>query len=296
MAFTDFLFNGTPPPQVSSASSGASQLPLWYQQYQGQLFNQASSIAGTPYQPYQSQQVAQPTDMQNQGWNSIAQNSSNWQAPMQQAQQTVGGIAQQPYDQGKMNQFVSPYLDNVVGGIRNQGMDMWKNQILPSIQDQFDMNGQSGSTLDQRQLELAGSTLENNIMAQQANAGNQAYGQAQQNYGNFQGQQLNAGTQMGALAQQQSALTGQEGQQLTGAGAEQRGINQQALDTSYQNFQTQQQFPYQQASWMSSILQNSGQVPQMYQTNQSSPYSGQSMGSSPLSQLAGYYSLMNGIG
>lgn len=81
-------------------------------------------------------------------------------------------------------------------------------------------------------------------------------------------QQLAAAGALGGLGQQQF----QQGMGITqaqlGAGGQQQALNQQLLNTAYQDFVNQQQFPYKQAEFATGILRGlpaTGQTSTMYQ-------------------------------
>lgn len=52
MSLTDFLFNGTPPPSVTTYGSTTASLPPWFEAYQQALLGRSNSIAGEPYQAF----------------------------------------------------------------------------------------------------------------------------------------------------------------------------------------------------------------------------------------------------
>lgn len=128
-------------------------------------------------------------------------------------------------------------------------------------------NQQAGLTTGQQNLQAQLATQQlgsgQNLQAQLAN---QQYGLQAQNLGEQSrqfgatlgqqgiGQQISAGQLMGGLGQQAgqyglNALTG-----ILGAGGVQQGFAQQPFDFGYQQFQQSQQYPFQQATYMQSLL------------------------------------------
>jgi hypothetical protein len=102
-----------------------------------------------------------------------------------------------------------------------------------------------------------------------------------------------AGT-LGSLAAQGQQLGLQGAGALDTVGQEQQQQNQQNLNLGYQDFLNQQQYPYQQASWLSQMIggtANPTNTPGMTQGAQTS-YA-PSVGASPLSQSIGLYSALN---
>ena len=84
------------------------------------------------------------------------------------------------------------------------------------------------------------------------------------------GQQLQAAQLLGSLGtqQQQAGLQGLQAQ--LGAGATQQQFAQQPLDFGYQQFQESMKYPYQQATFMQSLLQGLPLASRPYDTGQSS--------------------------
>lgn len=102
-----------------------------------------------------------------------------------------------------------------------------------------------------------------------------------------------AGT-LGGLASTGQTLGLQGAGALDTTGAEQQNLNQQNLSLGYQDFLNQQQYPYQQASWLSQMLSgtaNPTNTPGMTQSAQTS-YA-PSSGPSPLQQSLGLYAGLN---
>lgn len=158
--------------------------------------------------------------------------------------------------------------------------------------------GQLGATSGS----LAGQT--GNLYGQLAGTAGQAMGQ----YGNLMGQltgtmggiygtdmnrMLQAGQGLGTLGGLQQSYGLRDAAALSGIGQEQQALGQQSLDTAYQDFLTQQGWPAQQASFMSSILRGL-QVPASTSTTTTSPYQGY-MSPSPLATLAGLFGAGQGI-
>jgi hypothetical protein len=324
-----FLFQGTTPAQGTNYSQNQSNVPTWLQEYTQGILAQANSIAAQPYQTYGGPRIAPFTQQQTQAQNEVQNIQGQYQPTLTQAQQMAttgsnpsaisGALGYLPQAQGMIQSALAPtaaqmnpYAQNVIGQAETQAQQFWQNQLQPSIDQQYAAAGQSGSSADLRAQEEQANQLTEGIQA----TGNAALGQAYtaaQNAG-LQGAQLTGalgqiggglGYEQGVLGLQGAGTLGslaQTGQQLglQGAGAldttggEQQNLNQQNLSLAYQDFLNQQQYPYQQASWMSQMLSgtaNPTNTPGMTQGAQTSyaPYSG----ASPLSQSIGLYAGLN---
>jgi hypothetical protein len=104
----------------------------------------------------------------------------------------------------------------------------------------------------------------------QAQLANQQAGQYGANLGLQANQQmLGAGQALGGLGTQQFGSQLQGLQSLLNAGQTQQGFNQQPLDFGYQQFQESMKYPYQQATFMQSLLQGLPLQARPYDSGQS---------------------------
>jgi hypothetical protein len=265
-------------------------LPDWYTNYAMDLLSNQQAIAAQPYQTYEGPRVAGFTAPQQQAFEQTAQAATAYQPGLQQAAQAAQqaspymgiGMAS-PYLQQagqssatQVGQYMNPYLDAVVRRIGEVGNRTLQEQILPGIRDKFIGGGTYGGS---RNAELFGrgvrDTMEG-ISANQAQALAQGYqgalGAAQTDLARqaaLAGTAGQLGTYASAAGLQQAgtlAELAQRAQQLglTGAGAlgavgaQQQGLNQQNLDTAYQDFLRQQAYPQQQQQGLITALQGVG--------------------------------------
>lgn len=327
MGVLDFLFQGTTP--STSTSVGTTAVPGWLQQYTAGILGEAANVASQPYPTYQGPRVAETTPDQQSAYQQVRNTVGQYQGPIAQATQlatssanpgAIGqAINQLPQAQSYINSSVAPtaaqinpYVGNVIQNATNQATRFWNQNLKPSIDNTFTNSGQYGSSAHERAAMEQGANLTQQIQdtanAQYANA-----------YQNAQQANLSAGQATGALGQTLGGLgyeqgvlgmqgasqlgnLAQVGQNLGigGAGAldtiglEQQNQNQQNLNTGYQDFLNQQQYPYQQLGWLSQLLNGqSVGVPGGTTTNTyaSNPQNAQT---SPLMGAIGSYIGMTG--
>lgn len=287
MGVLDFLFQGTSP-STTQTSSGTA-VPGWLQQYTAGLLSEGAAVASQPYQAFQGPQVAGRTSDQDAAAAQIRNLQGGYQPAIQQATNLVnssanpGAIGQAIGNLGTAQGYIgasvapdanqiNPYVNNVINQAQNQAKRTWDQTIMPTINNQFTAAGQFGSSANQRAAAQAGA----NITQQIQDTSNAQYANA---YQNAQQANLAAGQATGALGQtlgglgyEQGVLGMQGASQLgnlattgqnlgiSGAGAldtvglEQQNQNQQNLNVAQQNFQNQQQYPYQQLGWLSQLL------------------------------------------
>ena len=321
MAFLDFLTEGKAPQAVPVSSTEQSVLPDWYTNYAMDILSNQQAIANRAFPLYQGPRVADFAPDQQAGFEATRQNAFGFRPELgtasQQTQGTFGrsalGAAQPLMGQAAgmsgvtaaqpflgaaaqtapqvVGQYMNPYTENVVNRIGEMGARTLKEQILPGIEGEMIRAGQFGGT---RQAELTGrgirDTMES-ISAQQAQALQQGYGQAQQaaqadlsrqaglastaggltqaqqqllsELSGRTGQFYGADTEAQLRAAAQTAQLGQQRQQqeMAGAGAlqqvgaAQQGQTQRNLDLAYQDFLQQQAYPQEQVKGMIGALQ-----------------------------------------
>lgn len=113
----------------------------------------------------------------------------------------------------------------------------------------------------QAQLKADLANQQQNLQAGMFSSGQDLKGQLANQQAGLSAAQMNTANQMksaqgiaGLLGQGQGMMQNQLGM-LSGIGGQQQGINQAGLDMMYQDYQNQQQYPYQQIGFLSNILQ-----------------------------------------
>lgn len=329
MSALDFLFQGSTPAQGTNYTQSQSNVPTWLQEYTQGVLAQSNALASQPYQTYGGPRIAGFTPQQTQAQNEVQGIQGQYQPILTQAQQlatsssnpsaitnALGYLPQaQQAIQGAMAPTaasMNPYTQNVINQAEDQATQYWQNTLQPSINNQFTAAGQFGSSANQRAQDITGQQITQNLQDTTNSALSQAFTNAQ-TVGLQGGQALSGlgqvggglGYEQGALGLQGANTLGglaSQGQQLglqgAGAldttGAEQQNLNQQNLSLGYQDFLNQQQYPYQQASWLSQMLSGTAtpqSTPGMTQGANTSyaPYTG----ASPLSQSIGLYAGLN---
>jgi hypothetical protein len=251
-------------------------LPEWAKPYAKESLGKASALTASPYQTYGGERVAQFVPMQKQAFDAAAQQQVADQVGFGSGLAGLAGTTSFR-DQGMAGGFMSPYMQNVV------------DQQMSSAQRQADIAATQRGAQAVRAGAFGGSrqAVENAEAARalasqkgeiQAKGLQSAFEQAQQQFNQEQAQRLNAAQTLGGLGQQQFGqemdITGRQAQ----FGADQRAATQEILSTQYQDFLNQQRAPYDQLSFMSSIIRGTpmGQTTTQYQPP-----------ASPTSQLLG---------
>jgi hypothetical protein len=269
-------------------------LPEWAKPYAKESLGKAAALTSSPYQTYGGERTAQFSPLQKQAFDAAAQQKVADQIGAGSGLAGTAGLAGLTggYKAGQfgsqMGQYMSPYMDAVV------------QRQMESAQRQADIAGTQRGAQAVRAGAFGGSrqAVENAEAARalasqkgeiQAQGLQSAYDRATEMYGREQAlaeqsRQAGLSTALGAAGQ-----LGQLGQQQFGQqmgitdlqqqlGGQQRAATQEILSTQYQDFLNQQRAPFDQLSFMSSIIRGTpmGQTTTAYQPP-----------ASPTSQLIG---------
>jgi len=244
--------------------------PLGSQEYPA--YNQQAAQSAQQYVPGLVAQFSpyQIEAMQGvEGLNGYSQPYFN--AAAQLAAASANPLQPQQFSAGAVNQYLSPYLQDVMGSaVRNinETNAQQQQQVLGNTIARGAFGGDRGSIAQSELARQQG--LANN--ATLANIANTGYGQALGEFNNQQLTNLNAQQQTQALQQnaanafQNIGTQGQAArlaqlQALYGAGQNQQQQQQANLSTAYQQYLNQQAYPYQQLSWLSGLI--NGAAPNM---------------------------------
>lgn len=296
--------------------------PEWYGGASGiikEIIERSRKQAELPYEIYRGERIAPFSSLQNQSFD-LAQRYAQPAHQYGQAQSTIQGALNRnigteisPYIQRgtaapgaeEINQFLNPHQQQVIENIGRYGSRNLTENILPNIQNRFISSGQYGSTGHQNLTGRAIRDTQEGISQAQAQALHGGYNTALQAALGQQERQLQAGQLAGTTSGKdverqllgaealQNLAVAEQNQGLRGVGVlnqlggQQQQQEQNAANTAYQNFQAQQNFPYQQTARLNEIARGLPASTQVYgNTVQPTP---------PLQPQASPYSQMGGL-
>lgn len=219
------------------------------------LVGSATKQSGNPYQAFTGQMVSGTTGQQQLGYGQI-QNAAGVFAPfLQSATGALNGIPQ--FNAATMQNYMSPYTSSVVQSTEAQLNNQDQQQQAALTGNAISAGAFGGDRAAVAASVLGGQQdIANNATI--ANLENTGYLNAQNELNTQQQTGLNTGAAYGALGT--TAL----GNTLNAAGANiQAGTQQQQTQTAidqgqYQLYQSALAYPYQNLSWLSSILGGAG--------------------------------------
>jgi len=264
---------GSPPAQPTQTSTVT--IPEYAQPYMEKLLGKAEALTESPYQTYGQQRIAGTTAQQEAARQEAAGLGTPGQFGVGTGMIGAGGIgalgAGQQYmqmatDPTRTQAFMSPYMQAVTD-IQKQAAtreaQIAQNQANLASARQGTYGG-ARQALMQGERERGLLDRLNQIQAQGSQSAFEAARQAQQ-FGSDLGlrgfgQAAQAGQAMGQLgaAEQAANIERLKAQEAFGAMTQQQ--QQQALDMAYQDFLTQQQYPYKQLGFMSDLLRGSANL------------------------------------
>ncbi len=274
MPVNDFLFEGRPPPSVSTYGQTVESMPKWLSDYTQGLIARANAIGAEGYQPYGGPRIADFTPEEEQAFGMVEENVGAYQPYLDQAGGVLGGGLSQAFGQlgegtrgfpGAVGEYMDPFIGHVLARQNQLAQRQFREETLPGVGDAFTRSGHFGSD---RMMEMAGRATRDfseNLTAQQLAALSGAYGQAGELYGADAGRNLQAAgiagelgiqgsRQYGALGEMASRMGYGDAAAMEAIGRTQRGMEQGSLDLAYGDFRQQRDYPRNTIDWMSSVI------------------------------------------
>lgn len=315
-----FLFDGKPPPSVTTYGSNTTNVPQWLSDYTQGVLSKADAVSGQPYQAYGGPRVAGLTPEQLQAYDltkgGVGAYKPDLNAANAGAQGVLGSVlpgisgnlagAGKTFTGDTVGEYTNPYIENVTNRATELANRNFNENLLPGIESKFTRAGQYGSTrMADTVLKGARDVSENLQSANDASLAN-SYTAGANIFGadaSRQGQlaqtgitgATNASGMLGNLGKMTQELGLGDAASLEAVGAAQQGQNQKNLDTAYGDFQAQRDYPKQQTDWLSNIIRGipNAAIPTQSTTTQTGPAS--SVGPSGIQGLGSLAAILKGI-
>jgi hypothetical protein len=265
----------SPSPSPAPTSTSTTTIPEYAKPQVERLLGKAEAATDAPYQAYGGQRIAEASPEQQAARAGVAGMTQPGQFAAGTGLVGAGGLsslaAGQQYmgmatSPGAQQAFMSPYMQNV--------LDVQKQQAVRDAQQQqlaANLGSVRQGTYGGARQTLAMTERERNLQDQlakiQAGGLQSAYDQAikSMQFGTQAGlqgagQAAQAGAALGQLGTQQQASGIELAKAQEAFGGMGQAERQKALDQAYQDFITQQQYPYKQLGFMSDILRGSANL------------------------------------
>lgn len=331
MSVLDFLFEGKPPKSVTTYGQTIENVPKWMSDYTQGLISRANAAAAEPYIPYGGPRLAGFTPAQEAAFQLTEQNVGAYKpylegatagtvdvlggpSPLEEASPYLEGATKSFADPGMAEQYINPYIENVLKRQESMAGRTLEEKFLPKLQRTFAGAGQYGSRGGFGSMEDIGvrgvRDIQEGLEEQRLATLGTAYGQAADIFGAERGRELQAGEMTGRLgtAGRELGLRGAEqlgglGEAtqrmgltdvaaLEGVGATQRGLDQASLDLAYKDFMEQRDLPFERLGFMSDVIRG---LPHSRAVQSTDVGPAQAYQPSPLSQAVGAYGTYRGL-
>lgn len=256
-----------PAQPAATTQTQQTKLPDYIAPYVGRVLNQAESLAQTPYQEYTGQRLADFNQDQLaafQRWremNPTTPTQDQGAGIVGQAASQLLGAGGQRWDQAAANHYMSPYMQSVVD-IQKREAQRDFDKYAPTIDAEAARAGAFGGDRHGLVEAEARRNLDQRLSDIQLQGQQSAYTNAQGQFNadmNRQGTLLTgaagAGQTLAGIGQNQFQNQLAVNQGLMGIGTQQQGLEQKSMDTGYQDFLRQQQYPYEQLNYMRTAYQ-----------------------------------------
>ena len=328
----DFLFEGRPPQSVTTYGQTVENIPKWMSDYTQGLIARANAAAAEPYIPYGGPRIAGFTPEQQAAFGLTEANVGAYQPYLEAggagymgglsraanigaaASPFIAAGAQDFTDPGMVEQYMSPYVQNVLDRQEDLATRTLEEEFMPRISGMFGGAGQYGSrggTGSMEDIAVRGARdIQEGLEAQRLEALHGAYGQAADIFGQQRTREAELARIVGALeeAGAQAMFTGAEGLGRMGAaaqqmgltdaaaleaiGAQMQGLDQRALDLAYSDFLEQRDLPFDRLAFMSNLIRG---LPMDRTVTRTDVGPAQVYQPSPLLQIAGAYGVYRGL-
>ncbi len=287
--------------QESESRVYQSNLPEYARPYYERLASRAETESLKPYTPYGDQRISEFTGDTQQSFSDVRDLAATGTPGIGRAQDIatqagdyqVGGINTGRVSSEALKPYINPYTSAVLDRAQERatrrfeeqqvGRDLRRGQTgafggsrgaVESSIARRDLNEQLGS-LEASELSNAYKQALGAFQSDEQRALQAQIAQEQARQGGA-GIQLQAGQQLGQLGELDQKLQLQRADALSRIGTQQQQQQQAGLDTAYQDFVNQRDYPRQQLAFMSQILQGMPVTPQQEVTSYSpspNPYS-----------------------
>lgn len=228
-------------------------LPEWYTQYAKNVLSKAYSATAEPYQAYGAPRIAGFQPEQEQAFSGYKASMGEYQPYIGASTEALGAGTGSFTQPGVAQQYMSPYIQNVVSGIGAMAGRNLSENILPAVNRTFIGGGTFGGSRSAEFTQRAIRDAQAGALSAQVNAMQEGYNKAADLYGAEAGRRLQAAPLYANLGEQAQQQRINELKGLEAIGLQRQGLAQTSADLAYQDFTNQRDYPYLQAQRLASI-------------------------------------------
>ena len=228
-------------------------LPAWYEQYAKDVLSKATAATSQPYQRYDAARIAPFQQEQQQAFDLYKQGMGSYQPYINAATEAVGRGTGSFTDPGVSQQYMNPYIQNVISGIGSTAARNLSENILPQLNRTFIGGGTFGGSRSAEFTQRAVRDTQSQALGKQMEAMADAYKSGADLYGTEASRALEGARQFASLGDtaQQQRLRELSG--LESIGAKRQELAQTSADLAYRDFERQRDYPLTQVQQLASI-------------------------------------------
>lgn len=228
-------------------------LPEWYTQYAKNVLSKAYSATSEPYQAYSAPRIAGFQPEQEQAFSGYKESMGEYQPYIGASTAALGAGTGSFTAPGVAQQYMSPYIQNVVSGIGAMAGRNLSENILPAVNRTFIGGGTFGGSRSAEFTQRAIRDAQAAALSAQTNALSEGYKTAADLYGAEAGRRLQAAPLFANLGEQTQQQRINELKGLEAIGLQRQGLAQTSADLAYEDFQRQRDYPYTQVERLAAI-------------------------------------------
>jgi hypothetical protein len=228
-------------------------LPEWYTQYAKNVLSKAYSATSEPYKAYGAPRIAGFAPEQEQAFGGYKASMGEYRPYINASAQALGAGTGSFTDAGVAQQYMNPYIQNVVSGIGAMAGRNLSENILPAVNRTFIGGGTFGGSRSAEFTQRAIRDAQAAALSAQTSALSEGYNKAADLYGAEAGRRLEAAPLFAQLGEQTQNQRINELKGLEAIGLQRQGLAQTSADLAYQDFVNQRDYPYLQAQRLAAI-------------------------------------------
>lgn len=228
-------------------------LPEWYNQYAQNVLGRAYTATSEPYKGYAAPRIAGFQPEQEEAFGAFRSSMGSYQPYINAATQALGRGTTSFTAPGVAQQYMNPYIQNVVAGIgATAGRNLYEN-ILPAVNRTFIGGGTFGGSRSAEFTQRAIRDAQAAALSKQVEALSEGYKTAADLYGTEATRAMEAAPRFAQLGSQEQEQRLSEIKGLQEIGAMRQGLAQRSADLAYADFERQRDYPYEQVRRFAAI-------------------------------------------
>jgi hypothetical protein len=228
-------------------------LPQWYTDYATNLLSKAQAATSQPYQRYDVARIAPFQQEQQQAFDLYKQGMGSYQPYLSSATQQLGRGTGSFTDPGVSQQYMNPYIQNVISGIGSTAARNLSENILPQLNRTFIGGGTFGGSRSAEFTRRAVRDTQSAALGKQMEAMADAYKSGADLYGTEASRALTGAQQYSQLGQSAQEQRLRELSGLESIGAKRQELAQTSANLAYGDFERQRDYPITQLQQLAGI-------------------------------------------